>query len=156
MRKVEIVSVTDEHICAILPHVRQADHDEFMAAAGMTPAEVITRAMKSASVAAAGMINGQVVTIFGISPASIITGRGIPWLVSTDHIEHQPLTFLRHCRPVLRDMSRGYRVLENYVDARNHAAKSWLHWMGFTLADPEPYGLKGMPFHHFTKEIDHV
>ncbi|MFH7275380.1 hypothetical protein, partial [Klebsiella pneumoniae] len=121
-----------------------------------TPEEVITRAMKSASVAAAGMINGQVVTIFGISPASIITGRGIPWLVSTDHIEHQPLTFLRHCRPVLRDMSRGYRVLENYVDARNHAAKSWLHWMGFTLADPEPYGLKGMPFHHFTKEIDHV
>ena len=111
MRKVEIVSVTDEHISAILPHVRQADHDEFMAAAGMTPAEVITRAMKSASVAAAGMINGQVVTIFGISPASIITGRGIPWLVSTDHIEHQPLTFLRHCRPVLRDMSRGYRVL---------------------------------------------
>lgn len=59
MRKVEIVSVTDEHISAILPHVRQADHDEFMAAAGMTPEEVITRAMKSASVAAAGMINGR-------------------------------------------------------------------------------------------------
>jgi hypothetical protein len=58
------------------------------------------------------MINGQVVTIFGISPASIITGRGIPWLVSTDLMEQQPLTFLRHCRPVLRDMSRGYRSLK--------------------------------------------
>lgn len=156
MRNVEIVPVTDEHIAAMLPNIRQADRDEFAAAAGMLPVEVIGRAMKSASVSAAGLINGQVVTIFGISPASIITGRGVPWLISTELMAQQPVTFLRHCRPALRDMSQGYRFLENYVDARNHAAKAWLHWLGFRLEEPAPYGLMGLPFHHFTKEIDHV
>ena len=150
MRKVEIVPVTDEHIAAMLPNIRQADRDEFAAAAGMLPAEVIARAMKSASV------NGQVVTIFGISPASIITGRGVPWLISTELMAQQPVTFLRHCRPVLRDMSRGYRFLENYVDARNHAAKAWLHWLGFRLEEPAPYGLMGLPFHRFTMENKNV
>ena len=156
MHKVEIIPVTDELVAAILPRVRQADRDEFIAAGGMQPADVIARAMKSASVSAAGLINGQVVTIFGISPASIITGRGIPWLISTDLMALQPVTFLRHCRPVLRDMSQGYRFLENYVDARNHAAKSWLHWLGFRLEDPAPYGLMGLSFHRFTMENKHV
>ena len=59
MRKVEIVPVTDEHIAAMLPNIRQADRDEFAAAAGMLPAGVIARAMKSASVSAAGLTSGN-------------------------------------------------------------------------------------------------
>lgn len=156
MRKVEIARVTPEHVAQMMPHVRQADREEFIAAANMEPQAVIAKALRTSTIAAAGLINGQVVTIFGAAPASLITGRGVPWLVSTDLMEEQPLTFLRHCRPVLRIMARQYPVLENFVDARNHAAKAWLHWMGFKLDEPKPYGYQGLPFHHFEMRTNHV
>lgn len=149
MRKVEIVPATAEHAADMLPFIRQADIDEFYAAALIEPDEVLRRSMAASSVTWAGLIDGQVVAIFGVCPASLLTGFGVPWLVGTDRLEAVQLTFLRHCRPVLGQMLELYPRLENFVDTRNTAAKSWLHWLGFTLHEPKPYGALQYPFHHF-------
>ncbi|WP_037556064.1 hypothetical protein, partial [Staphylococcus hominis] len=76
MRKVEVVEATLEHVAALLPHVRQGDVDEFEAMSGKTPAQVLELALRTSAFSFAGLINGQVVTIFGVAPRSIITGSG--------------------------------------------------------------------------------
>ena len=108
--------------------------------------------LRTSTFACAGIINGEVVTIFGVAPASMIGGNGIPWLVGTDALEEYQRTFLRRCGKVVNAMLAVYPYLENYVDARNHTARIWLHWLGFTIEEPQPFGIHGLPFHRFHME----
>ncbi len=74
-----------------------------------------------------------------------------PWLVGTDDLErYQRIS--APLRKVVAAMLSVYPYLENYVDARNHVAKAWLHWLGLPLEDPAPYGVLGLPFHRFYME----
>jgi len=152
MINAQIVRATPEHIAEIIPHVRQADIQEFIAVTGHTPEQVLNIGLAVSTAAWAGLINGQVVTVFGVAPASMLGGHGIPWLVGTDALEKYQRTFLRRCRPVVKAMLSIYPQLENYVDKRNHVAKAWLHWLGFTLEEAAPYGIAGLPFHRFHME----
>lgn len=149
---VKIVPATQAHIEQILPHVRQSDRDEFLAASGWTARQVLECGLKTSTVVCAGLIDGEVVTIFGVAPASMIGGVGWPWLVGTDALAKHQKVFLRRCRHIVAAMLAIYPRLENYVDARNHVAKAWLHWLGFKLDDAAPYGVQGLPFHQFHLE----
>ena len=152
MVKTCIELATIEHVQALLPDVRQADIDEFIAASGQTPEEVLNLALRVSTRAWAGIADGQVVNIFGVAPASLLGGKGIPWMVGSTHIDLHKRAFLRGSRAALADMLSLYPHLENYVDQRNHLAKAWLHWLGFRLEDPAPYGVQGLPFHRFHME----
>lgn len=152
MPKVQIITATAEHVSQLLPHVRQADIEEFESGWSMTPQQVLDYGMRHSTGCWAGLADGEVVTIFGVTPASILTGYGTPWLIASDRLEKYSRAFIRHSRPLLVGILETYPRLENYVDARNVAAKQWLHWMGFKLHDPVPAGPNGMPFHRFTME----
>ncbi len=148
----QIVPATAAHIEEILARVRQADVEEFLATNGWSPRRVMEFGLKTSTFSCAGLINGRVITIFGVAPGSMIGGTGIPWLVGTDDLEKYQRTFLRRCRKVVNAMLTVYPYLENYVDARNHVAKTWLKWLGFELEEAAPYGLHGLPFHRFHME----
>jgi hypothetical protein len=152
MINAQIVPATLEHIEAIIPNIRQADIDEFLATNGWSPRRVLETGLRTSTFCCAGLINGEVVTVFGVAPASMIGGSGIPWLVGTDALEKYQSTFLRRCRKAVNAMLSVYPYLENYVDERNHVAKSWLHWLGFHLDDALPYGKDGLNFHRFYME----
>ena len=152
MLDVHIVPATQEHIEDILPNVRAADTREFMAINGWDSRRVLETGLRTSTFSAAGLVNGRVVTIFGVAPKSMICGSGIPWLVATDELEKYQLIFLRRCRKAVNAMLSVYPYLENYVDERNHVAKSWLHWLGFHLDDALPYGKDGLNFHRFYME----
>ncbi|HFL4765783.1 TPA: hypothetical protein ACG33R_001417 [Escherichia coli] len=152
MINAQIVPATSAHIEEILARVRQADVEEFLATNGWSPRRVMEFGLKTSTFSCAGLINGRVITIFGVAPGSMIGGTGIPWLVGTDDLEKYQRTFLRRCRKVVNAMLTVYPYLENYVDARNHVAKTWLKWLGFELEEAAPYGLHGLPFHRFHME----
>ncbi|HGW4611439.1 TPA: hypothetical protein ACNIE9_002769 [Enterobacter chengduensis] len=152
MIKAQIVPATADHIEAMLPHVRQADVEEFLATNGWSPRRVLETGLRTSTFCCAGLVNGEVVTIFGVAPASMIGGSGIPWLVGTDALEKYQRTFLRRCGKVVNAMLTVYPYLENYVDARNRVARVWLHWLGFTIEEPKPYGIQRLPFHRFHME----
>jgi hypothetical protein len=149
MRHVEVVPATMEHAGEILPRVRQADADEFYATARFTPALALDIAIHHSTHRWAGIVDGLVVAIFGASNGSLLTGTGVPWLISSNEVEHYPMTFLRHSRPLLTEMLRDYRLLENWADVRNVKACCWLRWMGFQFDAPAPFGVLGLPFYRF-------
>lgn len=152
MMLVEIVPATQQHIDQLIPHVRQCDIDEFQASNGWTARQVLECGLKISTVVCAGLINGEVVAVFGVAPASMIGGVGWPWLVGTDALARNQKVFLRRCRHIVSAMLAIYPRLENYVDARNHVAKAWLHWLGFRIDEPAAYGVLGLPFHRFHLE----
>lgn len=96
----------------ILPDVRQADIDELYAVSLMTTEDALLVGLRTATMAWSGFANGELVTMFGVSPASMIGGNGTPWLVGTSRIEKYQKTFLRHCRPVLQQMLAVYPRLK--------------------------------------------
>lgn len=149
MREAYVVPATLEHAADILPRVRQADIDEFYATARWDAEMTLNFAIKHSTHRWAGIVDGQVIAIFGASLGSMITGTGIPWLISSNEVERYQMTFLRHSRPLLADMLKDYRLLENYADARNVAACRWLRWMGFKFDEAKPFGALGLPFHRF-------
>lgn len=147
---VQIVPATLEHAQALVPHVRQADIDEFYALNLSTPEEVLVSGINLSTKSWTAIFNGEVAAIFGVSPASIIGGVGIPWLVGSDILEKHQKAFLRRCKPFVGLMLQIYPELLNYVDERNYIAKAWLHWLGFKLEDAQPIGALNYPFHKFT------
>ncbi|MDW4578486.1 MULTISPECIES: hypothetical protein [Enterobacteriaceae] len=152
MIDVQLLPATEDHIQLILPNVRPADIDELYAVSLMSTEDAIRVGIRTATMAWSGFANGELVTIFGVSPASMIGGNGIPWLVSTHLVEKYQKTFLRGSRHALQAMLDVYPRLENYVDERNYTAKAWLHWLGFHLEAPAPYGALGLNFHRFHME----
>lgn len=152
MINVQVIQATQEHIEELLPNVRQADLQEFQAICGWDARRVLETGLRTSTFSVAGLVDGKVVTIFGVAPKSMIGGAGIPWLVATDELEKYQFAFLRRCSKGVNAMLSVYPYLENYVDERNHVAKSWLHWLGFTIEEPKPYGIQHLPFHRFHME----
>lgn len=134
--------------------IRQADVDEIDASVGLSPEMAIKRSLELSSLSWSAVTTDGPLCVFGIAPSSILTGYGIPWLMATDLIEPYQFAFLRLNRHYIGIMRRSFPRQLNYVDDRHEAAKRWLGWLGFKLNDPEPYGVKGLPFRRFWYQED--
>ena len=66
--------------------------------------------------------------------------------LGTDTLTAHPREMLVYGRRKIRELLEEFPVLENWCDARYHAAHRWLKRLGFTLSDPEPHGPHGEEF----------
>lgn len=147
MAKAEVIPLCAADIDAILPDIRQADIDEIEGALQTPMRQALTEALDDHCKASKIVVDGLIVAVFGDSVHS--EEAGVPWLISTRHVERFPKAFLQVCKPEVAEMLTRHPLLVNYVDARNSAAIRWLKWLGFTFCEPEPYGPLGHPFHCF-------
>lgn len=147
MARAEVLPLTAADIDAILPDIRQADRDEIEGALHIPMRQALADALADHCKASKIVVDGAVVAVFGDSTHS--AEIGVPWLISTRHVERFPRAFLQVCKPEVAEMLTRHPLLLNYVDARNQAAIRWLRWLGFTFCEPEPYGPDGHPFHCF-------
>lgn len=152
MASTELIPTTQEHVEWVSRRARKADTDELWAAGYLSP-EACMRSGASRGVAITGLIDQEPVAVWGVVPASIVLGIGVPWMVTTRALDDdaRARVFLRACRAGLATITDGYDILMNYVDARNGRAIRWLRFMGFDV-DPvaRPYGAMRLPFHRFT------
>lgn len=145
---IRIRPYTPDEIPGIASAARQADIDEMLACAGATIEQTLVlglqRSLRSWVIESAGLplaAGGD--TLGGI-------GIGVPWMVTTNHIETNPRGFLRASKAVMQDMLSRHYHLVNYVDSRNTDAIRWLQWLGADVAPAAPYGRSGLPFRKFT------
>lgn len=153
MTRILVRKTKVEDVQYLIENIRDADKLEVEAASGLPHYESIIRALEYCDEAWTGLIDDKIVAIFGVHIISYVTGSGVPWLLSTKHIEENPRTFLKYCKPVFKKLCVDLNYLFNYVDERNILAKEWLKWLGFKLDDAVPFGAELKPFHRFTMEI---
>ncbi len=146
----EVLPVTAEDVATILPIVRQADIDEITEALGIPMERALMEAITGSLNAKKIVVDGLVVAVFGDAVHSILGSVGVPWLISTIHVERHARAFLKVCKPEVQGMLTRHHHLINYVDARNTSAIRWLKWLGFTFGPAVPYGARRFPFHPFT------
>jgi hypothetical protein len=137
------------HIDRMAPHVREADRAELWAGWHSTPEQSLRHGLARSSHCWTALINFQPVCMLGVVPQSLLGASGVVWLIGTDAVLERQIGFLRRCRPHLRRIQQTYAHLQNYVSVENTAAIGWLRWLGFSIADPAPFGPQGVPFHHF-------
>lgn len=142
----EIVPATIHHAAIIAANIRPDDKAE-LAACGYKPLPAILVSLNASTHAWTGMVDGEPICIFGVSPWGDDTGR--PWMVGTEQIVKHQKIFLRYCKKCVAIMQDNYSLLHNYVDDRNLLAVKWLKWLGFKFDEATPYGPDGLPFLHF-------
>ncbi len=147
--KVEIIEATLDHIDRMYPLVRVADINEVFAVAYKSPLEALLMGLHLSETAWTGLVDDEPICMFGVAPSCLLTNTGTPWLLGTDGIEKHAGIFIRHSIKHLNDLFGEWDRLINYVDARNKKAVRWLKWMGFTIYDPQPYGVMNKMFHKF-------
>jgi len=98
-------------------------------------------------------------TIIDINTQEIIAMRGAaplpssgaaPWMLATPRAEEFIREFIVEGRKYVGEMLDRYGFLINYIDVRNIKSIRWLAKIGFTIHEPEPFGVQGLPFHKFT------
>jgi hypothetical protein len=147
--EIEMRYAVESDIAAIAADARQADVDE-IAAQGRTVVEAMTSGMALGDWSATGLIDGVPVCMFGVVPASILSGIGIPWLITTNKVARHDKVFLRRCRPVVAAMLASYPRLSNIVAEDNTVARKWLAWLGFEFK-AETIEVNGVTFRQFRK-----
>lgn len=150
-----IVPATLEHVAVIAAKARTEDVAELWAQARQTPEQAMHNGLRWSIVAFTGLIDDVPVAMFGVTPYSILSGHGVPWLVGSTDLQslRAQKELLRRSREGLDLLASRFTFLFNMVDDRNHAAKRWLGWLGFTLLEPSAYGPDRVPFRPFYRGI---
>lgn len=133
------------------PRVREADRVELWEAAEVEPLEALAMSVENSLEAWTGIVDGEIVCMFGLSAPSMTGDVAFPWLLGTDLIRRHAKVFLGLNRPVIERWQTLFPVLLNYVHSSNTTAMAWLRWMGFTIFNPEPYGPHGSLFCKFER-----
>ncbi len=134
-------------------NMRACDRDEVWASHMRTPVEAVTMGIFFSLETRVAKYKGEPFLIFGVTPATSLSDRGIIWMLGTTLLADHRTWFLRESRREVSRISRGFRTVENWVDARSRANIRWLRWVGFQIGEAKPYGVFGMPFHHFEMEV---
>lgn len=136
---------------ALAPKLRAADLAEIDARSGRSPLTVLLEGILfSKRCFAVELKSGEVVALFGVAPSDE-PRLGLVWMLGSDRLLDIRFTFLRHSREWLRELSRGYSVLGNFVDERNTVHVAWLRWLGFRFLSRAPMGRNGETFLEFVR-----
>jgi hypothetical protein len=151
--KIEIRDVEEDDIEVLVRNMREHDKQEVNAATKMGLRAAVETSVTMSTYAKTGLVNDELVCMWGVCPISLISSSGSPWMLGTDLIEKRQRIFLRRSKPWLEDIKKDYKHLENHVDERNILSVKWLKWLGFEMNEAQPYGVHGELFHKFTMEI---
>ena len=81
---------------------------------------------------------GEIAGCAGVNREEGSVGR--IWMLCTEAIHKEPLTFVRQAKKWLKDIESEYRLLWNLADARNHVHHKLLRHLGFKAIRAVPVG----------------
>lgn len=156
MLEIQLIRPTPEGVRYIAETMREDDKAEILLASGESPIEALEAGVEMSDYIAMAVINGTPCSIFGLVVKNLLCGSGVPWLLSSEAVLSHKRQFLLQSQSVLSSMLDVCSELMNYVHVDNGFSIRWLQRIGFTLEDPEPYGVSGALFHKFYMRADNV
>lgn len=124
---------------------RMADMDRLECAAfGRTPRQALDLAVRGSVMAWTASVDGKPLAAFGVTPVSVMSGVGVPWLLCVPEARRHQRAFLERGRPFVQQMQATFPALQNMVHRDNARAIRWLRRLGFTV-EAEPVYAGGHP-----------
>jgi hypothetical protein len=131
-------------------NLRDSDRAEMRAYGHTDSDEVALRRCVATSVLAwSAYIDGELACILGVSPLSMVSGIGSPWMMGTPVLDAHSRILVRMTPEYIARMLKAFPHLVNFVHTKNRTSVRWLRRLGFTLHEAMPYGALGEPFHKF-------
>lgn len=149
---INFVKPTEESIYFIADNMRHADAVEVMSSHGHTPIEALMNAWNLSDYSVIITVNGIPAVIYGVCLLSVVTGAGLPWMLSAERAVKYKKSLLKYSPPVVDDMLKVCSSLSNHVHVDNKLSVRWLKWLGFSIEEPTPYGVRNELFHRFHLE----
>ena len=150
---ITIVQATEAHVENLKGRLRESDIQEIRASSGRNPDFSLEMSWRLSPLCWAAEKQDKqgtrTISIFGASRISLLSEKGIPWMLGSEELNGAGLEVGRCSRQYVLEMKRHFRLLENYIDARQKRSIRWLQWCGFHVEPAEPYGVLGLPFHRF-------
>jgi hypothetical protein len=133
--------------------LRHADYREVEAASGPQVGDAVERSVRiSSSVYTVREPNGAMLCMFGTAPLGLLAMSGAPWMLGTNLLARHKRSLIKVARAYFDAMLDDYALLINYADARHRQSLMLLRGIGCRIAEAEPFGYAGLPFHRFWKE----
>lgn len=128
-------------------NARQADKDEALLFAGKTIWEALNETKDIFDNSFVWEVDGRLVCMYGVTPVS--DKVGVIWFLATDEFDNYKDFVKKHCKKVCNILLMGYDHVYNYVYVGHDKALRWVKWLGFTVHEPAPVGIKGDLFCKF-------
>jgi hypothetical protein len=135
---------TREDAIYIADNLREADRNE-VAATGSTPRMAVEYSRQLSDYVWTGLIDGVPAMMLGCG-CPLASPVAEVWALGTDACTKAPREMLVYGRQKVKEMLELYPEMQNYCDARYHAAHRWLKRLGFTVHPAEPHGPNGELF----------
>ena len=150
---IEIIDTTREHLTELSKTIREADKKEINCF-GITIAQALLVIHKEAVWGRTALIDGKVGAIWGLGKGGSDSGQvGKPFLLTSKEVlTIPPITFVRIYKKELDYMLQLFPKLVNYVDSTYNESIKLLRICGFTIGEPEPFGINGHMFRKFSME----
>jgi len=143
----------DSDADALAPRLRAADRREIEAALGMDQTVVLRHGVRASDPCHAVVVGGAVVALFGVVPSARSPEIGSVWLLASEAFAAHAFFIVRSSKVWIPKLHERYRVLTNFVDARNEVHIRWLRWCGFVFVRRvERFGVGGLPFYEVRRE----
>lgn len=129
MRRALLVGASLTHVGPLANNLRAIDRLE-CEALGRKPKEALRLALRTSLHALTALdASGRPICMFGVCPAGLLTGNGVPWLLATDALFDHATDLMRAGPKVLRWWFETFDRLENIISVENARAIALLrHW----------------------------
>lgn len=155
MKTLKIRKSIQSDILPIAVNMRADDAKEVWDSSLHSPYKALRKGLDAKGMSWTIIVDGVPIGMIGVARGTLLSDTGTPWLLGTDALVDDRKLFLRVSRVILKNMSRGYKMLENYVSTENKASFCWLRHLGFNIGE-EVKSVTGVVFKRFYKEVKNV
>ena len=146
---IEVTPARPQHVGPIANRMRAIDMIE-CATFGYTPKAALRSGLMGSTLAWTVLIDHHPEAMFGVSPISVVEGRGRPWLLMTPVAERQHKALVRLGTIYTAAMHTHYGALSNWIHADNSRSIRWLSRLGYAVGAVD--AIAGHPMRPFYRQ----
>ncbi len=128
--KAEIIRLDGESAWELI----YADH---LSSRSVIEQEAMKRAMTNSSRLWLGLIDNEVVALWGLIPPTFLSDKAYLWLFTTKHFTEHTFVFIRHSQRVVQEMLREFPIIVGHGQIDAYRSLRWLRWLGAEFGEPE-------------------
>ncbi len=102
-------------------------------------AERLSAAVKDSIMSWCGLVDEQVVAIWGIYGTNLIAGEYALWMLTTNEADKHPLVLARHSKRILSSLLEMTPMIHGFVSCDYKRSIRWIKWLGFELGPAQKW-----------------